>query len=233
VLVGCRRRRGKLRIEVYDTGLGIPKSKQRIIFREFHRLDNGAKIARGLGLGLSIVERIARVLDHKIEVRSTVGSGSLFSVEVPCSAAPAVRQPTRRVLRLDPGQLTGTAVLCIDNEPAVLDGMETLLQGWGCHVLKAPDLETAVAAAQTSPLPPNGLLIDYHLDQGNGIDAITVLRREFGADLPAILITADRSPAVREAARRQQIQVLNKPVKPAALRALLAQCRVQRAAAAE
>jgi Na+/proline symporter/CheY-like chemotaxis protein len=233
VLVGCRRRRGRLRIEVYDTGLGIPRSKQRIIFREFHRLDNGAKIARGLGLGLSIVERIARVLDHKIEVRSTVGRGSLFSVEVPCSTAPAMRQPQRRVLRLDPGQLAGTAVLCIDNEPAVLDGMETLLQGWGCHVLKAPDLETAIAAAQMSPLPPNGLLIDYHLDQGNGIDAIAVLRREFGADLPAILITADRSPAVREAARQQQIQVLNKPVKPAALRALLAQCRVQRVAAAE
>jgi Na+/proline symporter/signal transduction histidine kinase/ActR/RegA family two-component response regulator len=233
VLVGCRRHRGKLRIEVYDTGLGIPKAKQRIIFHEFHRLDNGAKIARGLGLGLSIVERIARVLDHRIEVRSALDRGSLFSVEVPCSTAAVVRQPPRRVLRLDPGQLAGTTVLCIDNEPAVLDGMETLLQRWGCHVLKAPDLEVAVAAVRTSPLPPNGLLIDYHLDQGNGIDAIAELRREFGADLPAVLITADRSPAVREAARRQAIQVLNKPVKPAALRALLAQCRVQRVAAAE
>ncbi|MPZ56090.1 MAG: response regulator [Rhizobiales bacterium] len=233
VLVGCRRRRGKLWIEVYDTGLGIPKSKQRIIFTEFHRLDTGAKVARGLGLGLSIVERIARVLDHRMEVRSAVGRGSLFAVEVPCSTAQAVQQSPRRILRLDPGQLTGTSVVCVDNEPAVLDGMETLLRSWGCHVLKAPDLETAIAAVHESPHPPNGLLIDYHLDHGNGIDVVTALRHRFGADLPAILITADRSPVVRDAARRQNIQVLNKPVKPAALRALLAQCRVQQVTAAE
>jgi CheY-like chemotaxis protein len=124
-------------------------------------------------------------------------------------------------------------VLCVDNEPAVLDGMETLLRNWGCHVLKAPDLETAIVAVQESPHPPNGLLIDYHLDRGNGVDVVKALRRRFGEDLPAILITADRSPAVREAARRHNVQVLNKPVKPAALRALLAQCRVQRVAAAE
>jgi Na+/proline symporter/signal transduction histidine kinase/CheY-like chemotaxis protein len=231
VLVGCRRRGGKLRIEVHDTGLGIPKSKQRIIFTEFHRLDNGARIARGLGLGLSIVERIARVLDHPIAVRSAVGRGSLFAVEAPRSAAATVAQLPRRIPRIEPGQLTGTTVLCVDNEPAVLDGMETLLQSWGCHVLKAPDLATAVAAVQASPQPPNGLLVDYHLDRDNGIAAVAALRARFGGDLPAILITADRSPAVRDAAHRNGIQLLNKPVKPAALRALLTQCRVRRVAA--
>ena len=135
-------------------------------------------------------------------------------------------------LVLDPAHLAGTTALCIDNEPAVLDGMETLLRGWGCDVIKAPDLAQALAAIANSPTPPNGLLVDYHLDQGTGLDAIAALRAQCG-DLPAILITADRSPAVREQAQEQDIQILNKPLKPAALRALLAQWRLMRAAAAE
>ncbi len=232
VLVGCRRRGRMLRIDVYDTGVGIPQSKQRDIFMEFHRLDEGAKIARGLGLGLSIVERIARVLGGDVEVVSTVGRGSHFAVTVPLSNAAPIELPSRDEPRFDPGQLIGTAALCIDNEPAVLDGMETLLQGWGCEVLKAPDLDTALAAIEESNVMPNGLLVDYHLDQGNGIDAILALRARCG-EVPAILITADRSPAVREQARAEGIQVLHKPIKPAALRALLAQWRVLRVAAAE
>ena len=101
VLIGCRRRRGRLRIDVWDTGIGIPPSKKREIFKEFHRLDEGAKAARGLGLGLSIVERIARMLDHKIDLSSTVGGGSRFSVEVPLAPALAasVEPPARRQAR--------------------------------------------------------------------------------------------------------------------------------------
>ena len=124
-------------------------------------------------------------------------------------------------------------MLCIDNESNILDGMEALLGGWGCRVLKAPDLPLSIAVVAESQVSTNGLLIDYHLDKGNGIDAIMELRRRFGADLPAILITADRSPHVRDEARTHDIQLLNKPVKPAALRALMAQWRVQRIAAAE
>ena len=232
VLVGCRKRGGALRIDVYDTGVGIPRGKQRDIFMEFHRLDEGAKIARGLGLGLSIVERIARVLDGDVAVASSVGRGSHFSVTVPLSKTAPIELPARDDPRVDLGQLVGTAALCIDNEPSVLDGMETLLQGWGCHVIKAPDLDTALAAIKDGDVVPNGLLIDYHLDRGNGIDAIVALREHCG-DVPAILITADRSPAVRERARAEGIQVLHKPIKPAALRALLAQWRVLRVAAAE
>ena len=130
-------------------------------------------------------------------------------------------------------QLSGITVLCIDNELAILDGMETLLAGWGCRVLKAPDLEEAIALVAEGKITPDGLLVDYHLDEGNGIAAITELRRRFGADLTAILITADRSPRVREDARANGIQLLNKPLKPAALRALLTQWRMQRLAAAE
>ncbi|HZL41013.1 MAG TPA: hybrid sensor histidine kinase/response regulator [Pseudolabrys sp.] len=232
VLVGCRRRGDHLRIDVCDTGVGIPESQQRDIFVEFHRLDQGARIARGLGLGLSIVERVARVLGSEIQVESEAGRGSRFAVMVPLSNAAAVDLPARDTLRVNPGQLVGTTALCIDNEPAVLDGMETLLHGWGCEVIKAPDLAIALAAIAESPMMPNGLLIDYHLDHGNGIEAIVALREHCG-DLPAILITADRSPAVREQARAQGIQLLHKPIKPAALRALLAQWRVLRVAAAE
>jgi len=233
VLIGCRRSGGRLRIDVYDTGLGIPHSKQRVIFREFHRLDQGAKVARGLGLGLSIVERIARVLDHRVALQSKPGSGSHFSVEVPLAPALPSDAPARTTQRVDVGQLAGMLVLCVDNEPKILDGMETLLGGWGCHVLKAADLKSALAALADAKATPNGLLVDYHLDAGNGIDAIGALRWRFGAELPAILITADRSPHVREDARARDIQVLHKPLKPAALRALLAQWRVQRMAAAE
>ncbi|MGE3158027.1 MAG: NahK/ErcS family hybrid sensor histidine kinase/response regulator, partial [Xanthobacteraceae bacterium] len=233
VLVGCRKRRGKLRIYVYDTGLGIPHGKKSAIFKEFHRLNDGAKVARGLGLGLSIVERIARVLEHKITVTSILGRGSSFAVDVPVAPAlPSSRQP-RIVRDADRVQLSGIVVLCIDNDLAILDGMETLLGGWGCRVLKAADMASAAAAIVEAKASPDGLLVDYHLDQGNGIEAIVELRRRFGPDLTAILITADRSPRVREEARAHGVQVLNKPVRPAALRALLTQWRVQRVAAAE
>ena len=160
------------------------------------------------------------------------GRGSRFSVEVPVAPNAVASRPPRES-GVDRGHLLGTVVVCIDNEPKILDGMEALLGGWGCHVLKAPDLAGAVAAIAVAKLSPNGLLIDYHLDKGNGIDAITDLRRRFGADLPAILITADPSPRVRDEARDHNVQVLNKPVKPAALRALMGQWRVQRVAAAE
>jgi Na+/proline symporter/signal transduction histidine kinase len=232
VLIGCRRRGSQLRIDVYDTGVGIPESKRRDVFVEFHRLEQGARIARGVGLGLSIVERVARVLDYEVQLHTVDSGGTHFAIAVPRSNAVPVELPARDDTRVDPSQLAGTTALCIDNEPSVLDGMATLLEGWGCAVIKAPDLSLALEAVAASPTPPNGLLIDYHLDTGNGIDAIIALRARCG-DLPAILITADRSPAVREQARAEGVQILNKPIKPAALRALLAQWRMLRVAAAE
>ena len=143
VLIGCRLGGGTLRIDVYDTGLGIPQSKKRAIFREFHRLDQGAKVARGLGLGLSIVERIARVLDHSVGLESKSGRGSHFSVDGAARARAAERYAAREPQRVDVSQLADLLVLCIDNEPKILDGMATLLGGWGCRVLKAPDLKSA------------------------------------------------------------------------------------------
>ena len=235
VLVGCRRRGGKLRIDVYDTGIGIPHSKRRAVFKEFHRLDQGARVARGVGLGLSIVERIARVLDSEVALKSVVARGSRFSVEVPRAAAAAASPTVAAMTRTGAGRLTGTVALCIDNDRSILDGMEKLLGGWGCRVLTAADLTEALAAMDASGLEPDGLLVDYHLDGGNGIVAIAELRRrlgrQLGRDLPAILITADRSVHVREEAQAEAVHLLHKPLKPASLRALITQWRVQRVAA--
>jgi len=231
VLVGCRRRGSRLRIDVYDTGIGIPHAKRRAVFKEFHRLDQGARVARGVGLGLSIVERIGRVLDCEVALKSTFGRGSRFSVEVPRAIAAVAEPVTQAAPKAAAGQLAGTVVLCVDNERAILDGMQTLLGGWGCRVLKAVDLTEALAAIEASGLEPDGLLVDYHLDGGNGVGAITELRRRHGRDLAAILVTADRSVHVREEARAAGVHVLHKPVKPASLRALITQWRVQRVAA--
>ena len=231
VLVGCRRRGQRLRVDVYDTGIGIPYAKRRAVFKEFHRLDQGARVARGVGLGLSIVERVARVLDCEVALTSNVGRGSRFSVEVPRAAAGAAEPLQHAMAKVAAGRLTGTVVVCIDNEETILDGMQTLLGGWGCQVLKAADLAEALAAIERSGREPDGLLVDYHLDGGNGMTAIAELRRRAGRDLAAILVTADRSLRVREEARTVGVHVLNKPVKPASLRALISQWRVQRVAA--
>jgi CheY-like chemotaxis protein len=121
--------------------------------------------------------------------------------------------------------------MCIENEPQVLAGMDSLLSGWGCHVIAVASLDAALKAIADGAPRPDALLVDYHLDEGTGIEAILALRAKLGDELPAALVTADRSPAVREEARGRDIQVLNKPVKPAALRAFLAQWRVARPAA--
>jgi Na+/proline symporter/signal transduction histidine kinase len=233
VIVGCRRRGKQLRVDVYDTGIGIPQTKKRAVFKEFHRLDQGARVARGVGLGLSIVERIARVLDHDVTIESKVGRGSRFSVVMAVAESAPATQAQRVVPYTDSGRLTDTTVLCVDNEPVILDGMEALLGGWGCRVLKASDFATASATVEATRLRPSGLLVDYHLDGGNGVEVINALRRRFSYHFPAILITADRSPHVRDAARAAGAHVLNKPVKPAALRAMITQWRLQQVAAAE
>jgi len=233
VLIGCRRKGSALQVSIYDTGLGIPVLKRAEIFKEFHRLDQGARIARGLGLGLSIVERLARVLNHGIAVDSTFSGGSHFSVTMPIAKtvtyAPTV--PGTSVSAKTP--MSGTLIACIENDRAILDGMKTLLTGWDAKVIAATDPAEAAEEIAASGERVTGLLVDYHLDRGNGIAAIRDIRARFGATIPAILITADRSPHVRDAAREDGIVVLNKPVKPAALRALLAQWRTQQMVAAE
>ena len=233
VLVGCRRRGESLRIGIYDTGVGIPVLKRGEIFKEFHRLEQGARIARGLGLGLSIVERLARVLGHGIALDSNAGGGSFFSVTVPTAKAINHTAAVTSATPLSRTPMSGALITCIENDAAILDGMKTLLSGWDAEVIAVADPESAIEAIEAAGKPVTGLLVDYHLDRGNGLAAIREIRRRFGERIPAILITADRSPHVRAAAREDNVAVLNKPVKPASLRALLGQWRTQQMIAAE
>jgi Na+/proline symporter/signal transduction histidine kinase/CheY-like chemotaxis protein len=233
VLVGCRRHGQALQIGIYDTGVGIPVLKRGEIFKEFHRLEQGARIARGLGLGLSIVERIARVLNHGIALDANIGGGSFFSVQVPVARAVNHTAAVTSATPLSRTPMSGSLIVCIENDPAILDGMKTLLTAWDAEVIAVADPDAAIEAIAAAGGRVTGLLVDYHLDRGNGIAAIRDIRRRFGEAIPAILITADRSPHVRAAVREEKIAVLNKPVKPASLRALLGQWRTQQMVAAE
>lgn len=230
VLVGCRRVGDSIRVMVIDTGLGIPEEQQQQIFQEFQRLDEGARTARGLGLGLSIVERIARVLGTRIAVQSTPKKGSLFSFTLPRSMENAAVEQRAAQTRPLLAPLGGLTLLAIDNEPAILSGMRTLLQGWGCVVLTASSIADALEQLEKGALP-DGIVADFHLNNETGLQAIDALRGLLGNATPAVLITADRSPEVRDEAARREIPLINKPVRPAALRALLAQWRIAKEAA--
>ena len=233
VLVGVRRRGKKLTVEVRDTGPGIPKTKRVIIFKEFERLQETAHSVRGLGLGLAIVERIGKVLDHAIDLQSVPGRGSMFSIELPrAEAQPAadvgvVTVPTA-------GRIAGLKVLCIDNEPDVLNGMRALLEGWGCIALTADNATDAIKRfALTDGDVPDIILVDFHLDSGTGLEAVTALHGAIKTRPPVIVITADHSAEVQREIRKLGHALLRKPLKAAALRALMYQLTLQRAVAAE
>ena len=221
VLVGCRRLEGAIEVQVHDTGVGIPEERREEIFLEFQRLDEGARIASGLGLGLSIVDRIARVLDHPIRLMSEPGEGSAFAVRLPAFRLlhSARRAETPPSMANQP--LSHLTILCIDNEPVILDGMRAMLEGWGCKVLTASNVDEAEELLANAEKQPDGILIDYHLDNMLGTEVCERLRAQYGTDIFASLITADRTTEVRDEAKSKDMAVLNKPVKPAQLRALL------------
>ena len=233
IVMGCRRDGDKILIEVHDSGPGIPEEKQDLIFREFHRLADRGSGERGLGLGLSIVERIVKLLGHELSVRSVQTRGSTFTLSAERAKAlilPDKSAPSPQIAQL---QLDGLRVLCVDNEPEILDGMRTLLEGWGCQVTTASGLSEADTGLEHRNKAdwPEILLMDYHLDEGTGLEAIKQLRKRLGPSAPAILITADRSSELRGNAVELGISLLNKPVKPAALRALMSRSSLPQQAA--
>jgi CheY-like chemotaxis protein len=231
VLVSCRKRGVFVELQVWDTGPGIPEQHQRTIFDEFRRLDRPSPWGeQGLGLGLSICHRIALLLGLELGVRSHVGRGSVFSVRVPVStlAATAAAPAAPEVRASTPSSLVGLVALCIDNEPEILAGMNALMTRWGVRVL------TAVNAAQAKRVsdedPPHVILADYRLgdDEMDGLELLQAIRRGGVEPVPGALVTADHSAAVTERARALGYPVLRKPVKPAALRALLGALAAQR-----
>ncbi len=221
VLLAARQRRDGIALEVWDTGPGIPRAHLRQIFEEFHRFDQpGDRGERGLGLGLSICQRISHVLGHPLAVQSRVGRGSVFAIRVPRAARLPAPAPERDARPVQDDALHGLRVLCLDNDREILAGMQALLARWGVQVAVAATVDEALAAMPTSP---QVLLVDYHLhDRMDGLDALDALRAAAGRELPGALLTGDGSDALKLAARERGYRVLTKPVKPASLRAFLA-----------
>lgn len=215
VRIGVRRVGERLRVCVVDTGLGIALEDQQRVFEEFRRLQRGGQ---GLGLGLAIADRIARLLHHPLGLASAPGRGTCFWIELPRVTAPVTSMPTPEP---EPDPATRGTVLVVDNDLAVLDGMRVLLSAWGLRVHCASGLDDARAAGQSAR--PELLLLDYQLDDGlTGLTLLAELRRDWGP-VPAVLITADHSVAVADAAREAGCFLLNKPLKPLALRSLVNQ----------
>lgn len=223
ILLLARRRGANVRIEVWDTGPGIGEADRETIFEEFQR---GAATDRpaigGFGLGLSIVQRMAEALGHPLDLCSRVGHGTRFSVTAPrADADEAATAATAAIVNASGLGLSGAKVAVIDNDPGVLDAMQTLLRRWDCDIRSARSLE-GLLRTDADGFRLDIILADYHLDEGcNGLDAVRALRIEEGCAVPAIIITADRAPSIADAARQLDCELLLKPVKPAELRALM------------
>ncbi|MGE8067354.1 PAS domain-containing hybrid sensor histidine kinase/response regulator [Pseudomonas sp. NPDC089569] len=220
VLLGVRRRRGELCLEVWDRGPGIPEDKQQVIFEEFKRLDSHqTRAEKGLGLGLAIADGLCRVLGHSLSVRSWPGRGSVFSVSVPLARAQAALPA--KAAELNGKMLGGAHVLCIDNEDSILIGMNSLLTRWGCQVWTARNRDEC-ATLLGEGVRPQLALVDFHLDNGEtGTELMAWLRTRLGEPVPGVVISADGRPETMAQVHAAGLDYLAKPVKPAALRALL------------
>lgn len=223
VVVGCRRRGKCVRIEVWDSGIGIPENRQEEIFQEFFQLDNLERDRKkGLGLGLAIVKRLCDLLDHPIHVVSQPGRGSKFTIEMPIGQATVKTQAESVVPQVSGPAVTGAFILVIDDEVDVLDGMDALLRSWGCHVLTATSGDEALKKMADHERPLDIIISDYRLRNGEtGIKVMQRLQAEIGEKIPGILITGDvASDRLREA-DESRYRLLHKPVHPTALRAAL------------
>ena len=221
VLLGCRRHADYLSIEVWDTGIGVPEDQQEEMFQEFKRGDGQRlKQDRGLGLGLAIVDKITRILGHRVRVSSQRGKGSVFAVEVPLAQAhelqrpPEVAVPAYALDRLD-----GARVWVLDNDMAICLAMRTLLEGWGCLVstgLSEEDLAEQVGSFQAAA---DLLIVDYHLDnEVNGVDVVVNINQQRYAPIPTLMITANYSNELKQQMRVLGHTLMHKPVKPMRLK---------------
>lgn len=224
VLVACRLQRAEelLRIEVWDSGVGIAPEHQGEIFKEFFQIHNPERDRRkGLGLGLTIVQRTARLLGHRLELSSVPGQGTRFTLTLPWVAPGVHRSVSPALERDERDALQGVPVLLIEDDVAAAQATRSLLQGWGCRVALAQDLPQALTLIEEGFIP-RVVLSDYRLREGrNGLQALQHLRQRLGADLPACLISGDVSAELRQRCTEQGLRLLFKPVAPAKLRALL------------
>lgn len=217
VLLGCRRRGGRLLIDVVDTGVGIPEHKQQEVFGEFKRLTQAD--TKGLGLGLAIVERMAKLMGHNIKLSSNIGKGTLFRIELPLAEPQKIVSIPKTETAPISGGFNNMPVFCIDNDPEVLAGMKALLTAWQCKVYGCATL----AEAEQIPFKPSIMLADYQLDDDEtGLQAMAAMQKKFGdQQIPGIVISADPRDSVANSAREMGFYFLRKPLKPAALRGLI------------
>ena len=226
ILIGCRGRGDLVSIEVWDTGIGIPAEKRARIFEEFQQLGAAPRRQeKGLGLGLAIVERIARLLALEIEVESRLGHGSKFAVLVPRGLledrTDDIADGRSAESSMEVG-FDGRLVLCIDNDVQVLEGMAELTASWGCELIAATSTDEAIAAITRTARVPDLLIADYHLDNGAvGTDAIALLRGRFGEAFPVLVISSNRTAALRAELKARGLSFLAKPIAPGRLRAMM------------
>jgi CheY-like chemotaxis protein/anti-sigma regulatory factor (Ser/Thr protein kinase) len=219
VLVGARVRGDQIRLEVWDTGPGVPAEKRRAIFEEFRRLD-GATDADGVGLGLAIVERTARILGAHVGLRSVVGKGSVFSIEAPRAQAPGKRDVPREATAGELFDLRGVRVLVLDDEPEIVEAMDALLTGWGCVVETARTSRAALALARGARF--DCAVVDVRLGGAmSGLQVAAALKRAIPG-IGLVLATAERGEMVARMAQALGAEVLHKPVDSARLRRFLA-----------
>jgi signal transduction histidine kinase/FixJ family two-component response regulator len=220
VLIGCRRTYTGLRIEVWDTGIGIPVDQRDAIFKEYVRLHGPNR--EGLGLGLAICDRLARLLSHRIEIRSQLGRGSVFMIMVPRTEPHAVETATAAQPENATLSLSGKSVVLVDDDPDVLTALSATLEKWGGQVLSANSSAMALQKLGTADCVPDLVIADYQLAEGDtGVDLIEAIRHEFNAQIPALLLTADTSPERAREAEAHQLLVMYKPVSPQRLRAMI------------
>lgn len=222
VLVGCRRRNAdRVEIQVWDTGVGIAPADQKRIFEEFARAE-GVPPGTGLGLGLSVVDRACRILGHRLTVRSSPGAGSVFGIEMDAAEGDLAAGETAGLSAPADDGVLDRIVMVIENDEDALFGTARWLESCGAVALPAGSTAEALKFVEQAGMPPDIILADYQLDDGEtGIEAVARVRSAARRRVPAILVTADRSEEVRAAGMRDDVSVMTKPVKIARLRRLI------------
>lgn len=228
ILVSMRRQSGSDQIEIWDTGCGIPDDKAEKVFEEFYRgvaVHDGGLSGHGLGLGLSIVQRMVETLGYKITFRSRQDKGTVFRIHLPAGTlSEADPEPQDREVESPRSYgLFAARVLLVENDPAVTAAMETMLQSWRCDVRSASSLAETMRVVNDTDWVPDIIIADQHLDDGDlGVSTIHAVREYLMRQVPALMVTADPDIAVTQAAKASGIELMRKPVKPAQMRALLA-----------
>ena len=223
IVIGCRYQGDMLRIEVWDSGIGIHPDVQQTIFQEFVQLENPERDRnKGLGLGLAIAARIAALLNHKISLASKPGRGSKFSIELPRSKNHQAFVNVSLAPVIANSDLAGLSIFVIDDDHAVLEAMRGILTFWGCHVSIATSMEMLSNQLVSLKNKPDVIIADYRLPcHKTGIQAIATIRYTFNSRIPAILITGDTDHGDLTSIKTLDYPVLYKPVQPEHLKQLL------------